>query len=355
MNCTSCGATILDNTKFCTKCGRPVQAAPEEAAPTAPEARGAQGNTCPTCGASLLPNAKFCAKCGSSVAQARTAAEAAQPEAPPQRPPAGPPTASVPPEAPTAPMSPPPPSPAAATGTGVPQQPEPATTPPTATPVSAAPTITISLDWLNDMASRWGGVATSYLMGGAALAAVALIMALAAHINYLVAERGIEQVHADIWLTVSFVIVLAAVGSLALGRTSAEGRPASANIGDLWVGIGLSGMAGMSAFVGLILGLDERFDAMASWMSFALVWAFVALGWLLVSRPVPREWTFQRGAAIGGAFLGAAALFALIGLAVGLGDDFGDFIRGQSWLQFALTGAVLGIGWLFGLRPQEQA
>jgi ribosomal protein L40E len=57
MICTNCGAAMTLGSKFCTKCGTPVQA-------PAPIRRG---GFCTNCGAALTPVDKFCTKCGTRV------------------------------------------------------------------------------------------------------------------------------------------------------------------------------------------------------------------------------------------------------------------------------------------------
>jgi len=207
----------------------------------------------------------------------------------------------------------------------------------------------VSLDWLSDMASRWRRAATPPLVWGGVLAVLSLIVALAAHISYLVAEPGIEQAHADIWFRVADVLVISAVGVLVLGRMGLEGQKTPPHEDDLRVAAGLSTLTMVFAFVGLLLGLDDRVDAADSWFSYAEIWAFASLGWLLVSRPVPSP----RGGAIGGGLLAISGLFTLIGLATGMSDSPEDYVTGSSWTGFGIRTAVVGLGWLFGLRPRE--
>jgi len=94
MVCDHCGASLLPNAKFCTKCGASVthtdpaslthgvKQCPQCLAEVPPNAnfctkcghsfdqpssgrdRSKPSDTCPACGASLMPNAKFCTKCG---------------------------------------------------------------------------------------------------------------------------------------------------------------------------------------------------------------------------------------------------------------------------------------------------
>lgn len=55
--CTECGASIPENSKFCPECGKK------------------QGLTCPKCGASLKKGAKFCSECGEPLTKAEKTCE----------------------------------------------------------------------------------------------------------------------------------------------------------------------------------------------------------------------------------------------------------------------------------------
>jgi hypothetical protein len=61
--CASCGAALLLGKKFCTKCGKPVGAAPASVAPPQP-ARCPN----PACGKPIVPGKKFCTACGTRLA-----------------------------------------------------------------------------------------------------------------------------------------------------------------------------------------------------------------------------------------------------------------------------------------------
>lgn len=49
MNCSSCGAAVLDSAKFCTHCGAPAIISPQ---------------FCPECGKPVAQGANFCTNCG---------------------------------------------------------------------------------------------------------------------------------------------------------------------------------------------------------------------------------------------------------------------------------------------------
>ena len=65
MKCPKCQNEIVNNAKFCTKCGCNLAAA--MAAPVSQPAQQIQKPTCVKCGSELMPAAKFCTKCGTPV------------------------------------------------------------------------------------------------------------------------------------------------------------------------------------------------------------------------------------------------------------------------------------------------
>lgn len=60
--CPNCGKPVAPGSKFCMRCGTPMQAAAPAPAQTAP-----QGAFCLSCGAPLKPGDKFCMSCGTKV------------------------------------------------------------------------------------------------------------------------------------------------------------------------------------------------------------------------------------------------------------------------------------------------
>ncbi|MCR4596961.1 MAG: zinc ribbon domain-containing protein [Lachnospiraceae bacterium] len=60
--CAHCGAVLSADSRFCLKCGKPVEDAPPEQ-----PAQQAKSSYCRYCGAQLLPGDRFCMSCGNSV------------------------------------------------------------------------------------------------------------------------------------------------------------------------------------------------------------------------------------------------------------------------------------------------
>lgn len=57
--CPNCGAQVSRTSRFCDKCGHPMER-PEPEEP-------AQAPVCPACGAPLEPEAAFCSNCGTKL------------------------------------------------------------------------------------------------------------------------------------------------------------------------------------------------------------------------------------------------------------------------------------------------
>jgi len=62
-NCEKCEAVLVDNSKFCEKCGTPVATKGRKKRPEADNNKV----KCKNCGVALSENAKFCEKCGTSA------------------------------------------------------------------------------------------------------------------------------------------------------------------------------------------------------------------------------------------------------------------------------------------------
>lgn len=56
--CPSCGAQVSRTSRFCDKCGHPMERS---------EPAQAEDAVCPACGAPLEPEAAFCSNCGAKV------------------------------------------------------------------------------------------------------------------------------------------------------------------------------------------------------------------------------------------------------------------------------------------------
>jgi hypothetical protein len=317
MNCAACGSALLEDARFCSTCGTPVRAPSGEETPTTVVREEHAEGVCPSCGATLLPEARFCNNCGGAVGSS-----------PPAPPPAEPP--------PTVSWQAIPPAGRSLAGQAA--QPVP--------------------DWGQELARLWSRVGSGQLLTAAILAVLALVFGVLG-LQMALAGEGFSsgEFHGTIWLGLSSVLILAAVGWAAVAREHLKGTSLWSPGTDLAVAAATAGLALIFGFVtlGVSLSWDQGFEStfstmnIGAWATFAQLWAFASLAWLALSRPLDRR-TSQVMAAIGG---GLALLFSLIGLSMGLGDDLEDFVHGAGWLTFASICATLATGSLFGYVRTE--
>ena len=208
-----------------------------------------------------------------------------------------------------------------------------------------------------DRASPPFAVPTSaQLLAGAGLIVLSLCVSLAGHIVYLTADPsdGFEDyLHGIVLLVVALALVLMGLGLLWWWRQVATENQIISTQADRATAFGLSFLTAAMATVGLILGLDERLDAMTSWMQFAFTWGFVSFAFLLIARPIPEEWGAQRGDLVGLGFYALTVLLLMPAMVQGLGGESSG-IKGYSWAFAAMIMALLGTGWLFALPPSRQ-
>jgi hypothetical protein len=165
------------------------------------------------------------------------------------------------------------------------------------------------------------------------------------------------EFHGTIWLGLSSVLILAAVGWAAVAREQLKETSLWSPGTDLAIAAATAGLALVFGFVtlGVSLSWDAGFGStystmnIGAWATFAQLWAFAALAWLALSRPLDRR-TSHVTAAIGG---GLALLFSVIGLSTGLGDSVEDFVHGAGWLTLAGIWATVATGSLFGYSRAE--
>lgn len=66
MYCQKCGSELLENAKFCNKCGQALNQA-EQPRPKPRNLKYKSLMTCKSCGALVAKNAKACPKCGAKT------------------------------------------------------------------------------------------------------------------------------------------------------------------------------------------------------------------------------------------------------------------------------------------------
>ncbi|HEY8766235.1 MAG TPA: zinc ribbon domain-containing protein [Dehalococcoidia bacterium] len=268
---------------------------------------------CPNCGSTLAPGVMACARCGHKL----TVEPASEPA-----PVAGP------------------------------QFPRPAT---------AAPPPPASLNvqqMLADIRARWGIQQTPYFVGVMALAVLALLIGTIAHISYLTAgaTEANKQLDDGVWLTTATALALAAAVLALVVRREAGIPPRASDVRnpDFRVALGLAGTTILFAFVGVIIGMSGRFDAALSWERYAEIFAFFALGWLIISRPVPEALGTVNSITVGFIAGGAILVALVIGQIMGLSHSNDSYTGGISWQALAISALVLELGWFLGMRPKGE-
>lgn len=268
---------------------------------------------CGKCNAELIEGARFCSVCGSGFEA--PAAEDASSQAPP--------AAATPP----------------------PEVTRPAVSPSQPTVEQAVP------DWGQELARLWARIGSGQLLAAGILGGLGLIFAIVGLQMALASDAfSSGEFHGSIWLGLATILILAAIGWASAARAQLRERGVWSPSTDLLVAGGAGALAVIFGFVTVGVGLS--FDQLGggstqdigAWATFAQLWAFLALGWLVFTRPLDAR-TSQL---FGGIGTGLALLLGFIGLASGLGDSTEDFVHGGSWLSIAIVFAILATGSLFG-------
>ncbi len=224
------------------------------------------------------------------------------------------------------------------------------------------------------MRSRWGVEQSGLLVIGLLAGVAAVVVGMIALESYLSAKPGevLQQTDAYTWMNAASGLAVLSAALLAFCRWQSRAvNGTQENTPDLQIGLALGGISGAFAAVGLIIGLDNRLVAAGGWFNGAQLWAFLAIGWFALARPVPVTIGTMSGQSVGLALAAGAIAVVSIGLIVGLGDhpsyntffDFSDEgtglqvfgVKGTSIEEFGITGLLLALGWFLGLRRRTEA
>jgi uncharacterized OB-fold protein len=267
---------------------------------------------CPNCGSTLAPGVAACARCGHKL-NVEPAAE-----------------------------------PVAASG------------PRFTRPATVAPSPPTSLNvqqMLADARARWGIQQTPYFMGVIALAGLALIVGTIAHISYLTAgsDEGLKKDHDFMWLVLaSGLAFAAAVVALVVRRESGPTHLADIRGPDFRIGMGLAAIAVLFALVGTVIGMGGRAAASDSWVHYSQLFAFLALAWLIISRPIPAALGSVNATTIGLVLAAAGVGALLIGQISGMGNSTDSYYGGVSWQAMGIAVITLSLGWFLGMRSEGE-
>jgi hypothetical protein len=211
---------------------------------------------------------------------------------------------------------------------------------------------------LADIRARWGIQQTPYFAGVMALAGLALLIGTIAHISYLTAGAtdAYKQLHDGVWLTTANILAFAAAVLALVVRREAGAPPSGSDVRnpDFQIALGLAGTTILFAFVGVVIGMGGRFDAALSWERYTQIFAFLALGWLIISRPVPEALGTVNSMTVGFIAGGAILVAVVIGQIMGLSNSNDSYIGGISWQALAISALVLELGWFLGMRPKGE-
>lgn len=176
--------------------------------------------------------------------------------------------------------------------------------------------------------------------GAAALAGLGLLFGF---IGLIVTSSGSNKITGATLSSFGLVLTVLAVALVAVdtgGRRvdPRQWRPA------LFIGAGLAGAALLFSLIGAVKAAGDGFDSFDgywSWLPFGTNFAFLCIGWLLLMRPAPQ----MLARIFVGATAGMAAIFALVGLATGIGAgiSFYGVPHGAEWFAWAVVWGVLAI------------
>jgi DNA-directed RNA polymerase subunit RPC12/RpoP len=267
---------------------------------------------CPNCGSTLAPGVAACARCGYKLIVEPTPEPAA-----PSRP----------------------------------QFPRPATAvPPPATSLNLGALLT-------DARERWNVKQTPYLSAAIALGVLALLVGTLAHISYLTAgsDEGLKKDHDFMWLVVADGLAFAAaVVALVVRRESGPTHAADFRGPDFRIGAGLVGITVLFSLVGVVIGMGGRGAAEDSWTHYSQLFAFLALAWLIISRPVPAALGTVSATTLGLVLAAAGVGALLVGQISGMRNSNDSYFGGVAWQAMGIAVITLALGWFLGMAPRSE-
>ena len=128
---------------------------------------------------------------------------------------------------------------------------------------------------VDSVRERWGVEQGPVLIGGLALAAIALLISIPAVVSYLIAGDAdtLQKLDAATWLQLALGLAIGGAALLLLARwqSAVHGSTVEWPNPDLSVGLGIAGFTALFSLLGLFKGLDDSFDAQNAWFRFAYV------------------------------------------------------------------------------------
>jgi hypothetical protein len=196
------------------------------------------------------------------------------------------------------------------------------------------------------------------LIAGLSMALIGLLISIPAVFSYLTAGDAdtLQKLDAATWLQLARGLVIGGAALLVLARfqAPADGGPVGWPNPDLTIGLGIAGFAGLFSLLGLFKGLDESFDAQNAWFLFAIIFAFLAIGWFAISRPVPQTVGTLATPMIGIVLVAVGVIALVIGQIQGLSEDFSTYVSGLSFQGVGTVAMLLAFAWFLGMRREER-
>ncbi|HUF52248.1 MAG TPA: hypothetical protein VMR52_00555 [Dehalococcoidia bacterium] len=205
---------------------------------------------------------------------------------------------------------------------------------------------------LTDARSRWGVEQSPVFTAALVLAAAAFVLGTIAVILFLVAASDDPGQRDDAFAMFS-VAIPAAIGAAALLaylRLEAGTLSGPVHSQDRMIGFAIYGLCLVFTLLMLYKGLDESLSAETGWYYYALLFAFFALGFNIIARPVPAVLAGVASAMIGFVGIAVAMVVAVIGALQYRSDDFSTYAMGYTLIDAALIVALLSIAWFLGMR-----
>jgi hypothetical protein len=208
---------------------------------------------------------------------------------------------------------------------------------------------------LSDLRLRWGLEQSPVFTGALVLAGLALVLGTIAVIMFLIAgDTDLGQ--KDDAFAMFAVAIPAAVGAAGLltylrleaGPLSGDVHPQDRNIGFVIFGFSL-----VFTLLMLYKGLDEGLDAETAWYYYALLFAFFAMGFCLIAKPIPAILGGIASSMIGLIGVAVGIIFAVIGALQYRSDDFSAYAMGYSMIDAAFVVMLLVLAWFLGMRRAE--
>lgn len=203
------------------------------------------------------------------------------------------------------------------------------------------------------MRQRWGLPQSTYLTAALVLLAVAFVLGTIGHFLYLSADDLDGQANGDALYNIAIGAALAAGALMVLVRWQNGGAAGGAR-DDLRIAGALVGLAVAWLVLCIIFGFDKRLDAEFGWFRYAQIFAFMALAWCAVSRPVPTTVNGIPTVQAAIITLLVSAAIYVIGGFMSTSNSYSTFSTGVTLQDIGFVLVILVFAAFLGLAPGGQ-